>query len=152
PDGSGLETEVASAEAARAAGPLCEGKLAAQAAPSPSAPPRRIWTLTTGAVALATLTSGIWLGLSAHSTFDPLHQPYPSGVITNPADLDERDGARTRQTAANILVDVGIAAAVGTAVLYWFEGRTPSANSNRAQTITPVLSSNFGGITWQGAF
>ena len=107
----------------------------------------RVWTWVVGGVAVGALATGIVLGLSANSDFDDLSRRFPDGNLPTSA-TGERDTAQTRQTTANVLVSVGAAAAIGTAVLYWYEGRVPS---ERAQ-LTPVIGPTFAGAQVRFAF
>jgi len=111
--------------------------------------PRRLWTWVASGVAVGALAIGVGLGLSAHSDFDDLNRRFPTGAVTDPAALETRDGASSKQTAANVLVSLGAVAALGAGFLYWYEGR--SAEAARAH-LAPVVAPSYAGAEWRLRF
>ena len=146
-EGNTREVETDIIDAARTAPDLRAGRVGTFVK-GDAVRPRRVWTWVAGGIAVGALATGVVLGLSANSDFDTLKQRYPTGDI-DPKDIDLRDSAQTKQTTANVLVGVGAAAAIGTALLYWYEGKPPE--SEWAQ-IAPVVTPSFAGAQVRIAF
>ena len=147
-DGSARTLSTTLSQAPESAVGLRDGRLGT-ALQTTAAPRRRVWTWVVGGVAVATLATAVVLGRSFQSDLDTLNQRYPDGNITNPADLTLRDDARSKGDVANVLYGVAGAAAVGTIVLYLYEG---GVETTRSVAVTPVVGPAFAGAQWTARF
>jgi hypothetical protein len=103
---------------------------------------KRVWTWVAGGVTAAALATGIAYGLSYNSDFDDLNRQCPSSACTHPGLLAQRDDAKTKGLIADVMFSVAGAAAITTALLWYYEGRPKI--SERAD-ITPWVSPRFAG-------
>ena len=145
-DGNGRWIECAPGKASTYAAGLRDGT-AGEFVKSDFAPRRRVWTWVAASVGGTALVAGVVLGISAHSDFNSLNDKYPGGGI-QPTDASTRDDGASKQTAANVLFGVAGAAAVTTALLYFYEGKHADAK----YAVAPVVGSQFAGAQFQVRF
>ena len=145
-DGNARWIECAPSKVATYAAGLRDGT-AGEFVKSDFAPRRRVWTWVAAGVGGTALVAGVVLGISAHSDFNSLNDKYPNGGI--PAnEANTRDGGANKQLAANVLFGVAGAAAVTSALLYYYEGKHVDAK----YAVTPIVGPQFAGAQWQVRF
>jgi hypothetical protein len=88
------------------------------------------------------------LGVSAHSDFNSLHDKYPSGGPIDANDQALSDSGSSKQTGANIMFGVAGAAAVTTAILYFYEG----SRNEDTFLVAPLFDRQAAGATWRVRF
>ena len=103
---------------------------------------KRVWTWVAGGVTAAALVAGIVYGLAYESDLDDLNRTCPSGACTDPMRLAQRDDAKNEGLMADVMFGVAGAAAVTTAILWYYEGRPHI--SERAD-VTPMVGPRFAG-------
>lgn len=140
------------AEAPHAAVALRDGT-AGSVAGGPEEPSRhRLWTYVAGGVAVAALVTAIGIGVSVSSDIDDLNRKYPSGTITDPKDLNRLDSAKSNATLSDVMYGVAAAAAVGSVVLFFYEGRPSPSPGEREAALVPVLGPSYAGASWRLRF
>lgn len=97
----------------------------ASLAPSAVAPVarRRIWTWVALASAVTSLGVGVGLGVASNADFQSYQDRCGSSTLGICGEL--RDSVRGKDLAANTLFGVAGALAIGSAILYYLEGRAP---------------------------
>jgi hypothetical protein len=96
---------------------------------------RRIWTWIAAAGAAAALGVGVGLGVASNADFQSYETRCGSSSLGPCGDL--RESIRTRDLAANSLFGAAGALAIGSALLFYFEGR-PSASERERPRVTPL--------------
>ncbi len=106
--------------------------LAPTAAGAPSLKPRRrVWTWVALAGALASLGTGIGLGVASNADFRSYQDRCGSSTFGLCGEL--RESVRSKDLVANTLFGVAGAFAVGSALLYYFEGRAEPPRDSTAR-------------------
>ena len=103
---------------------------------------KRVWTWVAGGVTAAALITGVIYGLAYNSDLDDLNRQCPQGACTDPRLLSQREDAKNEGLVADVMFGVAGAAAVTTAILWFYEGRPKI--SERAE-VTPVVGPRFAG-------
>jgi hypothetical protein len=103
---------------------------------------KRVWTWVAGGVTAAALITGVIYGLAYNSDLDDLNRQCPQGACTDPRLLNQREDAKNEGLVADVMFGVAGAAAVTTAILWFYEGRPKI--SERAE-VTPVVGPRFAG-------
>ena len=103
---------------------------------------KRVWTWVAGGVAVATLVTGVLYGLAYESDLDDLNRKCPQGACTDPRLLAQRDDAKNEGLVADVMFGAAGAAAIATAILWYYEGRP--LISERAE-LRPVVGPKFAG-------
>ena len=130
--------------------PIVPTKVTRQPRPSDSAikRPKRLWTWISAGSAVVTAAVGLGLALSANSDFDE-YESLPDSEFDRIQELEDR--IRKKDLAANILFGFAGALAISSAVLFWWEGRTPDRNARRLSW-RPFVSASAGGLTLRTSF